>query len=333
VRRLARCALGLALAAALLTPAPGIAQSHLLVITGLGGEPRYEATFREWALTLAEAATRLGLARENVVWLGGAEGKVAAGAGGPATKAAIGEALAMFAQRAAADASVWIVMFGHGSETGGAPRFHLPGPDLVASELAALLDQFPTQHIVVVNTASASGGWVEALAGPRRTIVTATRSASERLETRFGGYFVAAIAEGKGDADMNGRVSLLEAFEYARAEVAGEYQREQRLLTEHALLDDDGDGRGSTVADPEQGDGSAAAGLFLAAAPERAGASDPALAALYVERDSLELAVRSLRRLRETLPADQYERDLERLLLDLGRVSRAIREREGGQLE
>lgn len=333
VSRLAGRAVGLALAGASLTPVPGVAQNHLLVISGLGGEPRYEATFREWALTLVEAAGRLGLAPEDVVWLAGAEGSTPAAARGPATKAAIGDALTAFGQRATTDARVWIVMFGHGSETGGAPRFHLPGPDLLASELAALLDQLPTQRTIVVNTGSASGGWVEVLAGPRRTVVTATRSAAERLETRFGGYFVAALADGKGDADMNGRVSLLEAFEYARAEVAAAYQREQRLLTEHALLDDDGDGRGSAAADPEQGDGGVAAGLFLAAAPERSAVGDPALAALYVERDSLEQAVTTLRSVRETLPAEQYERDLERLLLALGRVSRAIREREGGRPE
>jgi hypothetical protein len=319
----------------LISPNSGNAQSYVLAVAGLGGEPRYEAAFREWASAFVETATTgFGIPSEDAVWLAGSSARADAEAAGPATKNAIGEVLAGFAARAGVDAMVWIVLFGHGSETGGAARFHLPGPDLVATELASLLEAFPTQPVVVVNAASASGGWVEALAGPGRTIITATRSASERHETRFGGYFVASFADAAGDTDMNGRVSLLEAFLYARAEVERAYEGEQRLLAEHALLDDDGDGRGNLAPSPDQGDGAVAATLFLqpATAPGAA-AGDPALAALYAERDSLERTITALRGRKSSLTEDDYERELERLLLDLGRVNRAIRAREGAKPE
>ena len=51
-----------------------------------------------------------------------------------------------------------------------------------------------------------------------------------------------ALAEDGADLDKDERVSMLEAFTFARAEVGRVYERDNRLLTEHAMLDDDGDG-------------------------------------------------------------------------------------------
>ena len=93
--------------------------------------------------------------------------------------------------------------------------------------------------------ASASGGFVPALAGKNRTIITATKTDGERNQTRFGEYFAAAFAGNAADADTDkdGRVSVLEAFLWARARTADSYSRDGQLLTEHAVLDDDGDGK------------------------------------------------------------------------------------------
>lgn len=328
-----RAALVVAIAALVIGSGSASAQTYLLAVSGLGGEPRYETAFREWGSGLVQVATStFGIPSDDAVWLAGSASRVADGAGGPATKDVIRETLADFAARAAVDAQVWVVLFGHGSETGGVQRVHLPGPDLLPSELASWLEAFPTQSIVVVNAASASGGWVSALAGPRRTIITATRSGSERHETRFGNYFVASYVDGAGDTDKNGRVSLLEAFLYAQTEVKRAYEGEDRLLTEHALLEDDGDGKGSLTPDPDEGDGTLATALYLqAAATPAMTTNDPELASLYTARDSLERAITALRGRKSSLSESEYEQALERLLLELGRVNRAIREREGGK--
>lgn len=316
-----------ALMAALLATRPLLAQTQVLVVSGLGGEPRYQKAFVGTALEVAEAArARLGARPEDVTVL--AEDAAQPGVAGRSTRDEVAARLAAMAARAAPDALVLVVLVGHGSATGGEPRLNLPGPDLTAVALARLLDAFPTQRVVVVNAASASGGWVEPLAGPRRAVVTATRSALERDETQFGGHFAAALAAEDADRDKDGRLSLLEAFEYARREVTRIYQRDQRLQTEHALLDGDGDGVGARDPDATTGDGAAAAAIFLDAGRARA-AGSPALAGLEAARDSLQRAVTALRGRKDTMAPDAYEQRLEALLLELARITRALREREG----
>ena len=146
-----------------------------------------------------------------------------------------------------------------------------------------------------VNTASASGPFVEELSAPGRTIVTATRNGAEQFTTLFGGYFVDALTSEAADADKNKRVSVLEAFKFAKAEVARAYEREGLLATEHALLDDNGDKEGSqdpstgpTEEQGRQGGG----GRSRSASPATTGCRrDPKLRALYLERRDLERRV------------------------------------------
>ncbi len=321
----------LGLAAALIFPAAGAAQTYLLVVGGIGGEPTYRERFQVWCSALVSAARdQLGIADDRIVYLA-EDPERDPRIDDRSTKANIEAAFADLAQRAEPSGRLVVVLVGHGSTTGNVPRFNLPGPDMQAEDFAAQLSQFATQEIVVVNLASASGDWVGALSGERRVIVTATRSAAERHETVFGGYFVAALTSEDADTDKDGRISLLEAFEYARREVARVYQRQNRLLTEHALLDDDGDGSGAHEPDPATGDGARARTWFLteadvtAAQPET---DDSVLATLYGDRARLEGALAELRARKDSMDAAAYEAELERLLLELARTNRSIRERE-----
>jgi len=55
------------------------------------------------------------------------------------------------------------------------------------------------------------------------------------------------------------------------------------------------------------------------------------LARLYEERRGIQERIDRLRASRDALPPEQYERDLEALLVDLALKNREIREREGGR--
>ena len=90
---------------------------------------------------------------------------------------------------------------------------------MAAADFDPLLKRLPTKQIVFVNTSSASGPFVEALSAPGRTIVTATRNGAEHYTTLFGGFFVDALTSEAADADKNQRISVLEAFKFAKAEV------------------------------------------------------------------------------------------------------------------
>ncbi|MEW5981096.1 MAG: C13 family peptidase [Acidobacteriota bacterium] len=322
------------LLALIAVPRPAAAQSsHLLVIVGLAGEPAIADEFHRWASTIIDAARqRYGLPAESVIYLGEDPARDALRITDRSTSANIQASVEKLVARARPGDRVFIVLIGHGAAAAGAPRFNLPGPDLAAKDFAALLDRFTAQSVTLVNTASASGGFVATLSGRDRTIITATRTDGERNQARFGEFFAEALGGTDGDIDKDGRVSMLEAFTWARRRVEESYKKEGQLLTEHAMLDDDGDGKGSDALDKPGGDGALARTQFLAAASaEPASAesiADPALRQLYTERRALEDAIASLKAGKGKMDESEYARELERLLVELARKSREIREKE-----
>jgi len=57
------------------------------------------------------------------------------------------------------------------------------------------------------------------------------------------------------DVDKDGRVSLLEAYQYAVTETKRSYDDNNRLMTEHAQLDDDAEHKGAATPDGRTGEG------------------------------------------------------------------------------
>ena len=195
-----------------------------------------------------------------------------------------------------------------------------------------MLDRLSSQVVVFADAASASGGFIQALSRRDRVVITATSTDSEKNQARFGEYFTAAFAAAAedADADKDGRVSALEAFVWARARTADSYSRDGQLLTEHALLDDNGDGKGTGTPGQPGTDGALARTFFLSAGAARpaAGDADPALKALVAKRDALEAKIVAHREAKDKIDPDQYLRDLEQMLIDLARVNREIREKQ-----
>ena len=170
---------GLFLAAALAAAVPAHAQqTHLLVITGLGGDPVYTEQFHGWATTLVTAATeRYGLPAENVTYLGEKIDLDPDMIADRSTMENVTAAIETLAERADPADQVAIVIFGHGSFTDRA-RINLPRRDPSAEDFAPLLDRLGRRRVTFVNTASASGPFLEALSGEGRVVMTATRTAA-----------------------------------------------------------------------------------------------------------------------------------------------------------
>ena len=303
-------------------------RAFLLIVVGLAGDPEHGELFAKWGTALADASAKVGVARERLIYLADAKGE-GSKANGRATREEIEKALAAFAKTATSDDVVYVVLFGHGSFDGQTARFNLPGRDMTPADFNALLRKVPGR-VVFVNTSSSSGPFVEELSAPGRTIIAATRSGAEQFTTLFGGYFVEAFATDSADADKNGRISMLEAFQYARTEVGRAYEREGLLATEHAMLDDNGDKNGSQTPSPTGADGKLAAGLSLGSAADAAPLpEDPRLRALHLDRRDLERRVESLRLLKDSMPPAKYTSELERLVTDLALKTREIRQLEG----
>lgn len=291
---------------------------HLLVVTGVGGDEEHSAQFQKWAGAVIDSAKKHGVLDANVNWLGEAPDK------DPRIKARsskdnVTKAFTDLAAKAKPNDDIFIMLIGHGSFDGKIGAFNLPGPDLSAEDYGALLRKFPTQKVVFVNTASSSGAFLTALAGPARTIVTATKTGGERNETRFAEFFVQALDTEEADRDRNGRVSVQEAFDFAAAKVKAAYEKEGHILTEHAALDDSAQGKlaGTQYLAPERSRTAAAQ------------SADPALRALLEQRDALERQVNDLRLRKDGMDPAAYDQQLEKLVTDLAVKTRQIREIEG----
>jgi hypothetical protein len=306
-------------------------ETHLLIVCGIPGEAKYAESFRAAGSALADAAAkRFGVSEENITYLADDPSRDPGHVDGRSTRAGVVQALKALAARAGADDQILIVLIGHGSYQGAESRFNLPGPDLSATELAGLLAPFRTQRLAVINASSASGEFIAALSARNRVIVTATKTGFERNETIFPRFFAAAFASDGADVDKDGRISLLEAFDYARREVARAYETDGRLLTEHALLDDNGDKTGSAAPNPGAGDGALARTFFLSASVRRHTevAANSRLSALHGDKEALEAKIARLRTEKAGMDSVAYDAALETLLVELAEKTRLIREIE-----
>lgn len=316
----------LALAATLLAQAAP--KSHMVIITGLGGEPGYRRALQEWGAGLVAAGRKLGLPESHIALL---QGDTAGTRARVANRANVTEALRALATRSRPGEVILVFLAGHGSHEGAESRLNIPGPDLTAAELGALLQPLADRRVVVVNASSASGDFVPALSARGRVIITATKTSMERNATQFGRHFTAALAQDGADADKDGRVSVLEAFLYAKRETARAYSADNRLLTEHAMLDDDGDRTGSAAPGAEGADGALARSVFLGEGTTASTPSDSAGVVMVSEKRALEARIAELRGRKSSMKSDEYEAQLETLLVELALKNEALRGRGGSR--
>ena len=339
ISRLARVVLlaGVASAAAPANPTLGTrlgAQTHVVIISGLGGDPKYVQRFSSLAVQLSSALhTRFGIPEANIKWLGEDGTNASPRFSGQSTKVNIERTVNALASNAEPAAQIVFVLIGHGAGDGDENRLSIPGPDVTLRDFAALLNKFPTQRIAFLDLTSASGDAIGMLAGRNRVVITATKTSFERNESRFAEFFVAAMVGPGADADKDSRISLLEAFRFAAKETKRVYDTDSRIQTEHAQLEDMGAKQGTDDPNGRSGEGMFARRFFLDAGPAatRAANADPRLAALYTERFAIEEKVDDLKQKKTAMPADVYGRELEGLLVTLARKSKEIRTIEGGK--
>lgn len=311
---------------ALLPLAPGEVAARdyfTLIVSGASGGPEYAERYDRWRSGLVAALrAQPGFRDEHLLVLAEAAGPGV----GCATREGVRDAIRELATRMDEQSVLFVLLLGHGTFDGREAKFNLAGPDLAAAEWAALVEPLPGR-LVFVNSTAASAPFLASLAGADHIVITATESPVQRYATVFPEFLVRAFVDTAADVDRNGRVSVGEAFAYASAGVRRWYQERGRLATERALLDDTGDGRGVDAGD---GEGGLPAGL-AAAVYVGAGVDDvPAgqggeLDRLAVRRAALEVEVAELRAARESMPPARYAAELERLLLEMARVSRDMR--------
>lgn len=299
---------------------PADPNKFAVIITGIGGEEVYVKQFGEWTAKLHDAMTgQLGFAEDKVFVLT----EKPEGNQRKATAEAVRQLFVELKNALKPDNQLFVFFIGHGSYIDKIAKFNLVGPDLSAGDYAQLINALPSRNVVIVNTASGSGEFVKPLAREGHVIITATRSGMELNAPHFAEYFIAALGNPEADADKNGRVSVLEAFEYAVKLTGDRYKKKGILLSEHALIEDNGDGTGHEKA--EAGDGTLSKVTYFDSLPQQQAGGDATLAKLYAEKMRLEGEVEKLKGRKAQLSEEDYDNELEKLLIELAKLNQSIK--------
>ena len=298
-------------------------QRFALIVSGASGGSPYAERYDRWRGALVSSLrSDLHFQEEDLFVLAEIPGPRV----GRASQEGIRQVTRTLARRLSDDATLLVVLIGHGTFDGIDAKFNLVGPDLDAAEWRSLLEPLPGR-LIFANTTSASFPFLEHLTGERRIVITATNSPEQRYETQFAAFFVEAFKAEVSDFDKDGRVSIWEAFTRASSGVERWYEQQGRVSTERPILDDTGDGVGKVAGEPGL-DGTLARRVFLDRSVEADQISDQRLAGLLDQRSILELEVEVLKAQVGQLARHTYETEMEILLLKLARVSHEIRARQ-----
>jgi hypothetical protein len=296
-------------------------QRWAIILSGASGGPKYAESMKSWRTALTSALVdRYGFAKDKVrVFV---DETVKPGEQGTAVN--VRAAIAEVKKQLTRDDVLIIVLLGHGTYDGDAAKFNLVGPDLTASDWSTLLTGIAAK-LVIVNTTEASFPFLEKLSGSNRVVITATDSAAQKYATVFPEYFAKALGEASTDLDKNGRTSIFEVFAAASLSVKQHYEQRGQLTTERALIDDNGDGVGRESEAPGP-DGALARTLYLDG-EDPAVANNPELAELTRRRRELEAQAEALKLKKESMSGVQWEAEYEKLMVELAKISREIREK------
>jgi len=311
----------LALALMLVSANAYAAERYALIITGASGGDTYQQKYDRWRATfLSTLRERFGYENDRLLVLSETDSEGVQ----QATRANVQRVLGELRRKLTKDDQLLVLLIGHGTSMDGEDaKFNLVGPDMSATEWADLLRPIAAK-LVFVDTTGASFPFLHKLAGKNRVVLTATDSAAQQFETVFPEYFLKAFEDQGADLDKNGRVSIWEAFTYASAGVRQWFEQKSQLPTERPLLDDTGAGIGREAGNPGN-DGAIAGVTYLQPDPAAAMPANTALGALQKRLAELQTEMEELKAKKSTMPQEQYEAELERLVLEIARVSAQIR--------
>ncbi len=307
-------------------------QKYVVMLGGASAEKRYEEHFREWTLKLYDTLTEeYSYPTDQITLLLGDGDPAEPRISGACRQEVIVETMQMLRSKVQPGDQIIFFIVGHGTSDGGEAKFNIVGPDITGQGFAKLLAEFSEQNLIVVNTTSASYLFSAALSAPGRILISATRSRAEKYDTIFAPFFIESLINHAGDRDKNTRLSLWEAFQYARTTTEKWYSDQNRLPTEHPTLDDNGDALFSTDPDPTKNDGRLAQIAYLdllkSSLPSAisTGKNTETARQLMAQMLDYERSILLLRNRKAELLKDEYRQQLEPLLIDLARTTRKLR--------
>ncbi len=227
----------------------------LMVVCGLPGDAEHRERLTRATRQIALSAPQVfGITEGQRVVLAGDEEMVAAlssdlPACKVATRESMEESIVTIGSRLKPHDAVWIILLGHANLYGKSSYFNLAERDIDQVGFAELVGQLQCQQKVFWISTPVSGFWLRSLAADNTVSISATEAALELTGTEMP-YALGDVLAGESqhqplaDIDQDGRLSLLDLYLAVNVEITARFAALERLQTEHAQLDDDGDGRG-----------------------------------------------------------------------------------------
>ncbi|MFM8263572.1 MAG: hypothetical protein ACKN9S_14945 [Pirellula sp.] len=295
--------------------------STVCIVVGASGESDYGAMFHDWGTSWLKSSEGLSPVRIGEGRANGLEQTEQR----PADRDQLRQWIESVESVEKAG-TCWLVLMGHGTYDGKESKFNLRGVDVSSTELGNWLKGSKHRWVIAV-CASSSGPFLSALAGRDRVVITATKSGSETNFSRFGGFLADSMRDLTSDLDHDESISVLEAFIAASRKTERYYQEQKLLETEHPIMDDNGDGKGTSaefyrglrpIKRSEKGvvDGELARHIWLTEPKETRSLTESD----KIQVEQIEKQIDALREKKATMPEEAYYMDLEQLLLELARV-------------
>lgn len=242
-----KCVLVL-LAGALLCANAAWSERYHVIIAGSGGEEPYIGQFQSWGERLQRVLVdQLGAQSPYVYLLTEAAESPEEGIAATSDVESIRSVFEIIAQQIEENDSLFVYLMGHGSYYKSISRVHVPGADLTSDDMKEFLQPFAKHQTVIINGTPCSAVYVNELSEPNRVICTATKSVTEFNATEFMGHFIECLEDGSADRNRDERITVFEACQQAAQLTDAWYISNGYLPTEHAILDDNGDGQGTRL--------------------------------------------------------------------------------------
>ncbi|MCU0875601.1 MAG: hypothetical protein MUE50_24990 [Pirellulaceae bacterium] len=228
-----------------------------LIVCGHPGNAEFERTYAAVLQGLCKGlAERAGFPAGEILVLSGTKaGEVAVAPGtrhgGPATREGIQTAVKELTGKLAPEDTLWVIVVGHAHFDGRRALLNLPGPDLDADEFGKLFEAVACREQVFFITTAVSGYAIRSLSKKGRVVIAATEADQEVNETVYPIMLALMLSEpvanDEFDQDHDGRQTLLDLYLIVSRKVLQAYADAENIPTEHAQLDDNGDGRGTEI--------------------------------------------------------------------------------------
>lgn len=273
-----------------------LASTVTVVISGLGGNAEYAEQFERYATAIADEARNIADKPQDVILIRGDAAK---------RNVIIG----LFENLPISNQPDVFKLFliGHGSYDGEHYKFNIPGPDLTDDEIVAGLNNIKAAKQLVVVATSSSGALLEPLAADNRVVITATKNAREKNAVRFPLHLVEALSDTATDTNKDEIISARELFDYTARAVAGYYETEKLLASEHPRIE-----------------GALADQIEVARYGTLLKQKDSISPALLSKRQQLSSEISALRARKDEVNEDIYFDKLQTLMLELANIQRSI---------